>query len=93
MTGHNTADSRSGDIDSMRRVFIWLGGSFAEPGLPILRSSVKSGMENVRAKGRPIGRPKKAGDGIPPALYKHCPVLLSEQMHAREPAGRAGCQN
>ena len=90
IVGSITVDCRSGEIDPMSQAFIQMSGIFAELELSILRARVKSGMENARAKGRPIGRPKTTKDDIPPAFYRHYPALLSGQMNVSELARVCG---
>ena len=90
IVGSITVDCRSGNIDPMSQAFIQMSGIFAELELSILRARVKSGMENARAKGRPIGRPKTTKDDIPPAFYRHYPALLSGQMNVSELARVCG---
>ena len=90
IVGSITVDCRSGEIDPMSQAFIQMSGIFAELELSILRARVKSGMENARAKGRPIGRPKTTKDDIPPAFYRHYPALLAGQMNVSELARVCG---
>ena len=90
IVGSITVDCRSGTIDPMSQAFIQMSGIFAELELSILRARVKSGMENARAKGRPIGRPKTTKDDIPPAFYRHYPALLAGQMNVSELARVCG---
>ena len=90
IVGSITVDCRSGTIDPMSQAFIQMSGIFAELELSILRTRVKSGMENARAKGRPIGRPKTTKDDIPPAFYRHYLALLSGQMNVSELARVCG---
>ena len=90
IVGSITVDCRGGTIDPMSQAFIQMSGIFAELELSILRARVKSGMENARAKGRPIGRPKTTKDDIPPAFYRHYPALLSGQMNVSELARVCG---
>ena len=90
IVGSITVDCRRGTIDPMSQAFIQMSGIFAELELSILRARVKSGMENARAKGRPIGRPKTTKDDIPPAFYRHYPALLSGQMNVSELARVCG---
>ena len=90
IVGSITVDCRSGTIDPMSQAFIQMSGIFAELELSILRARVKSGMENARAKGRPIGRPKTTKDDIPPAFYRHYLAFLSGQMNISELARVCG---
>lgn len=90
IVGSITVDCRSGSIDPMSQAFIQMSGIFAELELSILRSRVKSGMENARAKGHRIGRPKTTRDDIPPIFYKHYPSLMNGKMNVSELARVCG---
>ena len=84
IVGSITVDCRSGDIDPMSQAFIQMSGIFAELELSILRARVKSGMENARAKGHPIGRPRTTKDDIPAIFLRHYPILMNGQMNVSE---------
>ena len=90
IVGSITVDCRSGTIDPMSQAFIQMSGIFAELELSILRARVKSGMENARAKGRPIGRPKTTKDDIPPIFYKHYPAFAAGKFNISEFARLCG---
>ena len=90
IVGSITVDCRNGSIDPMSQAFIQMSGIFAELELSILRARVKSGMENARAKGQRIGRPKTTKDDIPPAFYKHYPSLMNGKMNVSELARVCG---
>ena len=56
--GSITVDCRKGKIDPMSQAFIQMSAVFSELELSMIRARVKSGMENAKAKGSRIGRPK-----------------------------------
>ena len=56
--GSITLDCRSGQADPMSEAFLQMAGVFSQLELAMIRSRVRSGMENAREKGRQIGRPQ-----------------------------------
>ncbi len=79
-----TVDCRLGQIDPMSQAFIQMSGVFAELELSMIRSRVRSGMQNAKAKGKKIGRPKTTKDSIPPVFYKHYPAFVTGTMNVSE---------
>lgn len=71
IVGSITIDCRHGEIDPMSQAFMQMSAVFAELELSMIRSRVKSGMENARAKGKRIGRPETTRDDIPAVFYRH----------------------
>lgn len=49
-----------------------------------IRSRVRSGMANAKAKGKHIGRRPTTKDDIPAVFYKHYPTYMSGQMNVAE---------
>lgn len=84
IVGSITVDCREGKIDPMSQAFIQMSGVFAELELSMIRARVKSGMENARAKGKPIGRPSTTKEDIPAIFFRHYPAYLSGQMNLSE---------
>ena len=84
IVGSITVDCTKGELDPMTNAFIQMSGVFAELELRIIRSRVKSGMENAKAKGAKIGRPKLTKDEIPQAFYRHYPAYKSGQLNVSE---------
>lgn len=84
IVGSITVDCTKGELDPMTNAFIQMSGVFAELELRIIRSRVKSGMANARAKGAKIGRPKLTKDEIPQAFYRHYPAYKSGQLNVSE---------
>jgi len=62
-------------MDPMSAAFLQLASVFSELEKSILRSRVRSGIANARAKGHRIGRKPTTKDDIPPIFYKHYPSL------------------
>ena len=54
IVGSITIDCRSGELNAMSSAFLQMAGVFSELELQMIRSRVKSGMANAKAKGRRI---------------------------------------
>ena len=79
-----TIDCRNGKTDPMSEAFLQMAGVFSQLELAMIRSRVKSGMANAKAKGKPIGRPKTTKDNIPSVFYKHYPAFISGTLNLSE---------
>ena len=90
IVGSITVDCRKGTIDPMSQAFIQMSGVFAELELSMIRDRVRSGMQNAKAKGKHIGRPKTTKDSIPPVFYKHYPAFVAGTMNVSELARVCG---
>ena len=90
IVGSITVDCREGKIDPMSQAFIQMSGVFAELELSMIRARVKSGMENAKAKGKPIGRPRTTKEDITAAFYKHFPAYAAGQLNVSELARVCG---
>ena len=88
--GSITLDCRNGKPDPMSEAFLQMAGVFSQLELAMIRARVRSGMENARAKGKPIGRPRTTKDDIPPAFYRHYPAFAAGQMNVSELARVCG---
>ena len=88
--GSITVDCRQGKIDPMSQAFIQMSGVFAELELSMIRERVKSGIENAKAKGKTVGRPKTTTEDIPAAFYKHYPAYVAGQLNVSELARVCG---
>lgn len=84
IVGSITVDCRNGDIDPMSQAFIQMSAVFSELELSILKSRIRSGLSNARAKGAKIGRRPTTKDDIPPLFYKHYPAFMTKQMNVSE---------
>ena len=82
--GSITLDCRNGKPDPMSEAFLQMAGVFSQLELAMIRARVRSGMENARAKGKPIGRPRTTKDDIPPAFFRHYPSFAAGQMNVSE---------
>ena len=84
VVGSITVDCSNGLLDPMTNAFIQMSGVFAELELRIIRERVRSGMQNAKAKGSPIGRPTITKDDIPAIFYKHYPSYHSGLLNISE---------
>jgi len=74
----------------MSEAFLQMAGVFSQLELAMIRARVKSGMENARAKGHPIGRPRTTKDDIPAIFLRHYPSLMNGKMNVSELARVCG---
>ena len=84
IVGSITVDCRSGDIDPMSQAFIQMSAVFAELELSIIRARVRSGMQNAKAKGKHVGRPRTTKEDIPAVFYRHYPAFMKGEMNLSE---------
>ena len=68
----------------MSEAFLQMAGVFSQLELAMIRSRVRSGMENARAKGRQIGRPQVSKEDIPASFLRHYPAYKSKQLNVSE---------
>ena len=84
IVGSITLDCREGRADPMSEAFLQMAGVFSQLELAMIRSRVRSGMENARAKGRAIGRPQTTKDSIPVIFLRHYPSYKSGHLNISE---------
>ena len=66
LVGSITLDCRDGQADPMSEAFLQMAGVFSQLELAMIRSRVRSGMANAKAKGKKIGRPQVSVCKVPP---------------------------
>jgi len=71
IVGSITLDCRNGQADPMSEAFLQMAGVFSQLELAMIRSRVRSGMANARAKGKQIGRPQITVDNLPSGFLRH----------------------
>ena len=86
IVGSITVDCRTGQIAPMSQAFIQMSAVFAELELSIIRARVRSGMQNAKAKGKKIDRPKVTKEDIPAIFYKHYPAFVAGKLNVSEVA-------
>lgn len=79
-----TLDCREGRADPMSEAFLQMAGVFSQLELAMIRSRVRSGMANARAKGKQIGRPQITKDSIPAIFLRHYPSYKSGHLNISE---------
>ena len=84
IVGSITLDCRSGQADPMSEAFLQMAGVFSQLELAMIRSRVRSGMENARVKGKQIGRPQVSKEDIPATFLRHYPAYKSKQLNVSE---------
>ena len=84
IVGSITLDCRNGQADPMSEAFLQMAGVFSQLELAMIRSRVRSGMENARAKGRQIGRPQVSKEDIPTVFLRHYPAHKNGQLNISE---------
>lgn len=84
IVGSITLDCREGRADPMSEAFLQMAGVFSQLELAMIRSRVRSGMENARAKGIRIGRPQVCKEDIPASFLRHYPAYKSKQLNVSE---------
>jgi DNA-binding LacI/PurR family transcriptional regulator len=77
-------DCRTDDIDPLTKGMLMMWGVFAEMERDIISSRVKSGMENARAKGKHIGRPKTDIESIPSGFWKYYSKYNHDEINVTE---------
>ena len=84
IVGSITLDCREGRADPMSEAFLQMAGVFSQLELAMIRSRVRSGMANARAKGKQIGRPQITVDSIPAIFLRHYPAYKNGQLNVSE---------
>ena len=88
--GSITVDCRRGEIDPMSAAFLQMASIFSELEKNILRSRVRSGMANAKAKGRQIGRRPTTKADLPAVFVKYYPAYADGSMTVTELARICG---
>ena len=88
--GSITLDCRNGQADPMSEAFLQMAGVFSQLELAMIRTRVKSGMENAKAKGKKIRRPQTTKEDIPTVFFKHYPTYAAGKMNVSELARVCG---
>lgn len=90
IVGSITLDCRTGNPDPMSEAFLQIAGVFSQLELSMIRTRVRSGMENARAKGVRLGRPPICAGGIPERFLRYYPGYLSGKYNMSELARLTG---
>ena len=84
IVGSITLDCRNGQADPMSEAFLQMAGVFSQLELAMIRSRVRSGMANARAKGKQIGRPQITVDNLPSGFLRYYPAYKSGHLNISE---------
>ena len=84
MIGSFVVDCRSADIDPMTKGMLMMWAVFSEMERDIISSRVKSGMENAKAKGVHVGRPRTEAETVPGAFWKYYPKYKNKEINVTE---------
>ena len=84
IVGSMTLDCREGLSDPMSEAFLQMAGVFSQLELAMIRSRVRSGMANAKAKGKQIGRPQRTAESIPAIFLRHYPAYKNGQLNVSE---------
>lgn len=85
IAGSLTVDCSPGkELDPLTKGMLMMWGVFAELEHDMIVQRVKSGMENAKAKGKTIGRPKTTIDSIPSVFYKYYPMFKNGSINLSE---------
>ena len=74
----------------MTKSFLQMAGVFAELERNLISARVKSGLDNARAKGKTLGRPKTDKDDIPSVFYKNSPLYKEGRLTKKDLAAICG---
>jgi DNA invertase Pin-like site-specific DNA recombinase len=61
-----------------------MAGVFSQLELAMIRTRVRSGMANAKAKGAKIGRPQVSKDDIPSTFLRHYPSFKAGNLNLSE---------
>lgn len=89
--GEFVADCRNNELDAMSQGMIMMWGVFAQMERKIIKDRIKSGMDNAKAKGVKIGRPKRTSDNLPPKFTQYYPLYKEEKITVSDFAKVLGC--
>ena len=89
--GSFNVDCRNEEIDPMTKGMLMMWGVFSEMERDMISQRVKSGMDNARAKGKKIGRPRLEKKGLPEKFFKLYDLYKDGQINITETAKLMKC--
>ena len=84
IVGSITLDCRNGNPDPMTEAFLQIAGVVSQLELSMIRSRVRSGVENARAKGKRLGRPPVCAERVPEQFLRYYPRYQSGSINISE---------
>lgn len=82
--GSFTLDFTKGEYDPVTMGMIQMMGVFSELERNMISNRVKLGLENAKAKGKILGRPKTKVEDIPNIFFKHYPLYKNGDIKLTE---------
>ena len=82
--GNFVVDCTGEEIDPMTEGMLKMWGVFSEMERKIICNRVKYGIENARAKGKKLGRPKTDIENIPDIFFRYYPKYKNKQINISE---------
>ena len=89
--GSFKVDCRGDLIDPATKGMLLMWAVFAELERDIISQRVRSGIENARAKGKQIGRPKMDISRLPPKFFQYVPFYQDGKITVTDFAKLVGC--
>jgi len=83
-------DYTTGHIDPMKQTMVYMMGVFAELERGLTVERIRSGIANAKAKGKPMGRPRKSASDVPDAVKALYPGFIAGKYTKSEYAKKAG---
>lgn len=90
IVGSITLDCRAGQPDPMSEAFLQIAGVFSQLELSMIRTRVRSGMANAKAKGVRLGRPPICSDGVPDKFVRYYAGYIQGKYNVSELARLTG---
>lgn len=90
VVGSITLDCRAGQPDPMSEAFLQIAGVFSQLELSMIRTRVRSGMANAKAKGVRLGRPPICAEGVPDRFVRYYAGYLQGRYNVTELARLTG---
>lgn len=91
LIGNFVVDCTGDVLDPMTEGMLKMWGVFAEMERNMIRQRINYGIENARAKGKVLGRPKTSTDNIPDVFYRYYPKYANKQINVTELAKLCEC--
>lgn len=89
--GSLNVDCRTDEIDPITEVTLLVIGMFGMFDLKMKKYQIKLGLENARAKGKTLGRPRKTKENISDTFYKYYAQYKNGQINLTEMSKLVGC--
>ena len=89
--GGFVVDCSKGELDAMTDGMLKMMGVFAEMERNMISERVKSGVQNARAKGKVLGRPKVGVENLPEDFIRHYPLYKQRKINQMELARLCNC--